>query len=228
MFHIYILNTHLCTFWYKFSFLQGVLGKVGVGLKRSEVRGQSHFPDCLVLRERGVALTRHVFTPRRPRSFTLTLAPLRLQRQSWWRRWTRKKRGGSQQWDDKLIGRESRRQFGNSSLGPEPKVVAGFHYLLSGKRAEASETGQSARFCHSQPDAVVPLLPSVSTVDLSGLWLIRLWYLASTSCRRNSSVWDGIDHSLKYTYGHHRCRRLLPSDSWGWPEGFGGETRPVC
>lgn len=139
-----------------------------------------------------------------------------------------KKKGGSQQWDDKLIGRESRRQFGNSSLGPEPKVVAGFHYLLSGKRAEASETGQSARFCHSQPDAVVPLLPSVSTVDLSGLWLIRLWYLASTSCRRNSSVWDGIDHSLKYTYGHHRCRRLLPSDSWGWPEGFGGETRPVC
>lgn len=29
MLHIYILNTHLCTFWHKFSFLQGVLGKMG-------------------------------------------------------------------------------------------------------------------------------------------------------------------------------------------------------
>lgn len=28
--YIYILNTHLCTFWYKFSFLQGVPGGNGL------------------------------------------------------------------------------------------------------------------------------------------------------------------------------------------------------
>lgn len=94
---------------------------------------------------------------------------------------------GSQQRDDKLIGRESRRQFGNSSLGSEPEAAAEFHYLLSGKKAKASEKGQTTHFWNSQVDAVVPLLPSVSAVGLSGLWLIRLLYLTSTSCRRNGS-----------------------------------------
>lgn len=55
VFHIYILNTHLCTFWYKFSFLQGVQGKGDLGVRTDEGRGlgQSHFPDCLVQMEGG-------------------------------------------------------------------------------------------------------------------------------------------------------------------------------
>lgn len=58
-----------------------------------------------------------------------------------------------------------------------------------------------AEFCNLQANAALPLLPSVSAVDPSGLWLIRLLYLTSTSCRRNSSLWDGNDHSVNYIYG---------------------------
>lgn len=43
--------------------------------------GQSHFPDCLVLRERGEASTSRALAPPRPQTFPL--APLRSQWQSW-------------------------------------------------------------------------------------------------------------------------------------------------
>lgn len=39
---------------------------MGVRLTRGEVRGQSHFPDCLVLRERGEASTSRAFAPTPP------------------------------------------------------------------------------------------------------------------------------------------------------------------
>lgn len=39
---------------------------MGVRLKRGEVGGQSHFPDCLVLRERGCGINKSRFRPTPP------------------------------------------------------------------------------------------------------------------------------------------------------------------
>lgn len=55
--YIYILNTHLCTFWYKFSFLQGDPGKWVLDDGGVRFGGHSHFPDCLVLNEGGHGIT---------------------------------------------------------------------------------------------------------------------------------------------------------------------------
>lgn len=227
MFHIYILNTHLCTFWYKFSFLQGVLGRMGVRLKRGEDRwggwGQSHFPDCLVLRERGEASTSRALAPPRPQTFPL--APLRSQWQSWVTA-VESINGGLSSETTSLSGVRA----DDSSLIP----------LWDQNPRRQRRRRQSSTIFYLEREL------ELQKKDKAAIFVIdRLmqWYLCCPPLRLLTSLafglldcctsapppaaGNGVRRQRPRPELHLRVRGL-PSDSPGWPAGSAGETEPVC
>lgn len=136
MLHIYILNTHLCTFWHKFSFLQGVLGKRGSIIEGWGL-GAVSFPWMPCAEGEGCGTNNRAPPPTPPPNTSAHACAPPLSVAIVGDGGGIKE--GSQQWADKLIGRpkspgheerEGRRHFGTSSSGP--KTGPELHYLLSG------------------------------------------------------------------------------------------------
>lgn len=131
-----------------------------------------------------MASTSRAFAPPRPQTFTLTLAPLRSQWQSW--ETAVESKGGLSSETTSLSGVRA----DDSSVIPlwdqNPRRQQSSTIFYLERKRKLQKKDKPPVFSTSRVDAVVPLLPSVSAVGLSGLWLIRLLYLASTSCRRNT------------------------------------------
>lgn len=111
-------------------------------------------------------------------------------------------KGGAQQWEDKLIedvqevqdtgSRNSLDTFLLPLWGPEPEAWAWsstISYLGREYRSGVRKSTSTHRYTQfsiqwHRLKMNLPLFPSGSVVGLSGLWRIRLLYLASTSCKR--------------------------------------------
>lgn len=145
--YIYILNTHLCTFWYQFCFLQGGPGEMGVRWWKGEVfGGNSTFLIALCWwRGGGGSITKRWLHPSSVSAHTQSLILCGI-------RWRRKKnsavRGQAYRMSRKV---QDTRSSGTSSLGPKPKAVvrtSTISYLGGKKLGVGSEKGWKQGVIH--------------------------------------------------------------------------------